>query len=78
VVTFTSSSTVRNFVAMARDAGLDLPRALGGVTVACIGPITADTAREMGLSVQVVAEEYTIQGLVEALVDHIQVTFRED
>jgi uroporphyrinogen III methyltransferase/synthase len=78
VATFTSSSTVRNLGAMARDAGLDLPRALADVTVACIGPITADTAREMGLSVQTVAEEYTIEGLVAALVHHIQGTLGED
>lgn len=71
VATFTSSSTVRNLAAMARDAGLDLPRALAHATVACIGPITAETARELGLTVGVVAEEYTIDGLVQALVRHV-------
>ncbi len=69
VATFTSSSTARNLAAMARDAGLDLPRALAGATVACIGPITANTARELGLAVDVVADEYTIDGLVEAILD---------
>jgi len=72
VATFTSSSTVRNLAAMARDAGLDLSQQLGDVTVACIGPITAETAR------QIVAKEYTIEGLVEALVNHIQELSRED
>ena len=78
VVTFTSSSTVRNLAAMARDAGLELPGALGEAAVACIGPITAATARELGLDIDVEADEYTIDGLVEALVNHILETFRED
>lgn len=63
-VTFTSSSTVRNFVAL---AGLEK---LGAALVACIGPITADTARELGLRVDLVAAEYTIPGLVQALKEH--------
>ena len=78
VATFTSSSTARNLAVMARDAGLDLAQEFSDVDVACIGPITADTAREMRLSVQIVAEVYTIEGLVQALVDHVQKTFRED
>ena len=60
-LTFTASSTVRNFVRLV-DAAPDSAR------VACIGPITAETAREMGFSVDVTAEEYTIPGLVRALV----------
>jgi uroporphyrinogen III methyltransferase/synthase len=71
VATFTSSSTVRNLTAMTRDAGLDLSRALEQSVVACIGPITAKTARELGLQVHVVAEEYTIDGLVGALIRHL-------
>lgn len=70
VATFTSSSTVRNLAAMAADAGLDLVAALSSATVACIGPITAATARDLGLAVDVVAGEYTIDGLVAALVHH--------
>ncbi len=61
VITFTSSSTVRNFLALTE--GLDY----GDPLVACIGPVTADTARELGLRVDVVAEEYTIDGLLDAL-----------
>jgi uroporphyrinogen III methyltransferase/synthase len=68
VATFTSSSTVRNLAAMAQDAGLVLAPALEDTTIACIGPITAGTARELGLKVHVVAEEYTIDGLVKALI----------
>ncbi len=69
-VTFTSSSTVRNLAAMANDAGLDMPRTLKSTVVACIGPVTAQTAREMGLTVDVIAMEYTIDGLVQALVQY--------
>lgn len=61
-LTFTASSTVRNFVEL---AGRDVGRA----RVATIGPITAGTARELGLPVHAVAGEYTVPGLVRALVD---------
>jgi hypothetical protein len=60
-VTFTSSSTVKNFVRLTE--GVDL----GTVVVACIGPVTAQTAGELGLTVAVEPEEYTIPALVEAL-----------
>jgi uroporphyrinogen III methyltransferase/synthase len=61
IVTFTSSSTVKNFVtAFGVDA---VPR-----RVACIGPITAATAREHGLRVDVEAATHTVAGLVDALV----------
>jgi len=67
VLTFTSSSTVRNFLA-ALDPAPPLPE---GVVVACIGPITARTAREMGLPVHVTAAEHTIEGLIRALVEYV-------
>jgi len=64
VVTFTSSSTVENWIA---SFGVDtLPE-----LVACIGPITADTARRAGLRVDVVADVHTIDGLVDALVQRV-------
>jgi uroporphyrinogen III methyltransferase / synthase len=60
---FTSSSTVRNLVdALDGDVALLAP-----LTVACIGPVTAATARELGLRVDVVAREHTVTGLVAAL-----------
>ena len=60
-ITFTSSSTVTNFVAAAgRDAVPPI--------VACIGPVTAETARSCGLVVDVVAAVHTIDGLVDAVV----------
>lgn len=66
MITFTSSSTVRNFVRLLGEDAL--PDLLEGVTLACIGPITADTAKELHLPVHVVASQYTIDGLVEAIV----------
>lgn len=61
-VTFTSSSTVTNWLEVA--GGQPVP-----AVVACIGPITAETARAAGLPVHVVAAEHTIDGLVGALVE---------
>jgi len=68
VITFTSSSTVRNFIHML--GVTDINDLLEGVTLACIGPVTADTAREMGIRVDLVAEEYTIEGLVSAILKY--------
>ncbi|HLW00435.1 MAG TPA: uroporphyrinogen-III synthase [Ktedonobacterales bacterium] len=67
-ITFTSSSTVRGFVAALPE--LDAAEALRGVAVACIGPITAQTAREAGLTPQIIAEVYTMPGLTRALVSY--------
>jgi len=66
IVTFTASSTVRSFVAMLD--GRNPGQVLGGAMVACIGPITAYTAEALGLHVDIVAEEHTMDGLVEAIV----------
>ena len=66
VVTFTSSSTVTNLVAL---LGGDASR-LEGARVACIGRVTAETARKAGLNVDILAEESTAGGLVDAIVGH--------
>ena len=67
-VTFTSSSTVRNFARLlGGPEAAALLLATGRVEVACIGPITGATARALGLEVGVEAAEFTMQGLVEAL-----------
>jgi uroporphyrinogen III methyltransferase/synthase len=66
-VTFTASSTVENFVGAF--GAEESARLLAGARVVCIGPITADTARGFGLGVDAEAREYTIPGLVEAVVD---------
>lgn len=62
-LTFTASSTVRSFAEL-------VGREQGSARVAAIGPITAGTARERGFRVDAVADEYTIPGLVDALVRH--------
>ena len=62
-ITFTSSSTVRNFVQMCPG------RYLKGVRVASIGPVTSATARELGLEVQAQPREYTVKGLIAAIVE---------
>jgi uroporphyrinogen III methyltransferase/synthase len=62
-VTFTSSSTVTNFIKLlGGDTAL-----LSKVKLGAIGPITAETMKKNGLTVSVEAKEYTIDGLVEAL-----------
>ncbi len=66
VITFTSSSTVSNLVA----AFGEEPLAANGAKVACIGPKTAKTAAESGLSVDIMAKEQTIPGLVTAIEEY--------
>lgn len=63
-VCFTSSSTVRNLVGI---AGKPHPRTI----ISCIGPMTADTARELGLRVDVMPEIAEVPDLVDALADHV-------
>jgi uroporphyrinogen III methyltransferase/synthase len=66
ILTFTSSSTVKNFVNLLR--AQNLSEILENVTVASIGPVTSATAKELGINVDVEAKEYTIDGLVEAMI----------
>jgi uroporphyrinogen III methyltransferase / synthase len=63
-ITFTSSSTVTNFIAVLDKPGREL---LDGVKVASIGPITSGTLREHGIKVDVEADPHMIGGLVEAI-----------
>lgn len=69
-ITFTSSSTVKNFLAMLE--GEDIHTLLSGVLISAIGPVTAAAAREAGLRVEVVAREYTVKGLADALVEALK------
>jgi len=72
-VTFASASAVRSFVGLVGEAdalGLGEDEGAGARTVACIGPKTAVAATELGLRVDVVAEEHTGRGLRDALVAH--------
>lgn len=75
MLTFTSSSTVRNFMYWLMQYGTEITDSLvwdirqdARPRVACIGPITSQTAREFGLDVHIEAKEYTISGLIEAII----------
>jgi len=65
LITFTSSSTVKNFKALLPSK--HFKTLMQGVVIASIGPITSDTATELGFDVHITAESYTIPGLVEAI-----------
>jgi uroporphyrinogen III methyltransferase / synthase len=64
VITFTSSSTVTNFLAL---AGEQLLPDIKKTKIACIGPITAKTARDAGLDVEIMPEQYTVPSLMDAV-----------
>lgn len=68
VITFTSSSTVANLVAVFKGK----PLAVNSAKVACIGPKTADTATRAGLKVDIVARQQTIPGLVAAIAEYFR------
>ncbi len=71
MVTFTSSSTVTNFIDMlAIDGASELHDLMKDVKIAAIGPITAETVRDNGLVVDVQPENYTIPDMVRAIVDY--------
>ncbi len=67
-ITFTSSSTVENFAAMFPDE--DLLSLVGNTVIACIGPITAETARRYGLEVTIMTVDYTIDALASEIVKY--------
>jgi uroporphyrinogen III methyltransferase / synthase len=70
MVTFTSSSTAANFVKLFR--GEKLSDILHRTAIGCIGPITEATVRELGGKADLVSAEFTIPGLVRAMVDFFQ------
>ena len=76
IVTFTSSSTVRNLLALLEQDGGPGGDALAGSLIACIGPVTSRTARELGLRVDMEAEDHTVDGLADALIAHFSATDR--
>jgi uroporphyrinogen-III synthase len=65
-ITFTSSSTARNFVALL-ERGITPKQLLHGIKLASIGPVTSQTLREVGLWADIEAEDYNMPGLVEAI-----------
>jgi len=71
VVTFTSSSTVKNFVSLLDEGGQVAPATLHGTLTASIGPVTSSTLRDLGLPVDIEAKEFTIPGLIEAIVSTV-------
>ncbi len=71
VVTFSSSSTVRNFVELLGSSGKARRKSLVGIRMASIGPVTSATLRELGLPVDIAAREFTIPGLVSAIVEAV-------
>jgi len=71
VVTFTSPSTVRHFIAWAASAGLDPAGVLTRAAAASIGPVTSEALRERGHAVPVEAVESTMVSLVDGIVAHV-------
>jgi uroporphyrinogen-III synthase len=71
VVTFTSSSTATNFLAL---LGEERDRMLEGVKLASIGPVTTATLKQAGLKPDIEASEYTMAGLVGAIADFVSAT----
>jgi len=68
VVTFTSSSTAKNFVELLGGRNAARKSALTGISMASIGPVTSSTLRELGLNVDIAAKEFTVPGLIAALI----------
>ncbi len=68
IITFTSSSTVTNFVEiMGSDYALP-----SFIQIACIGPVTAATANKAGFQIDISQEEYSMKGLVQSLINYAQ------
>ena len=70
IVTFTSGSSVKNFArAIGEEQAVDL---LARVDVACIGPVTADIADQLGIKTTIMPSVSTVPSLVDAIVAHTQ------
>jgi uroporphyrinogen III methyltransferase/synthase len=70
VITFTSSSTVHNFVEILGRKEYKI--LMDGVAVACIGPVTAKTAEEYGMKIDIMPKDYTIPAFVDAMVEYFR------
>lgn len=70
VITFTSSSTVDNFLRMYQEKVGQSPQ-LGEVAIAAIGPITANTLRKRGITPDIIPDSFTIEALTRAIVDYL-------
>lgn len=71
IATFASSSTVKNLVAILEGNVEPLKQ----TSIACIGPVTAATAEELGLNVAITAREHTIPGLIDAILKQVEVKY---
>jgi len=72
IITFTSSSTVKNFKALLPPDKIET--LMRNVTIASIGPVTAETAKKLGFDVHIIAESFTIPGLCQAILQHFNKT----
>ena len=73
-ITFTSPSSVRNFLQTVESRpDRFLKSVRSNVVIACIGPVTAQQARDLGLTVHVTPEDYTIDGLIDALIRYWEI-----
>jgi len=70
VITFTSSSTVNHFVELLKTE--DLKKLLKDITIACIGPITAQTVKKWGMKVKIQPNQYTISALTRAIAEYFR------
>jgi uroporphyrinogen III methyltransferase/synthase len=68
MITFTSPSTVDNLLHLVKSKSVE--KGIAGAKIACIGPITAQRATEKGLDVTLVPDTYTIEGLLNAVVNY--------
>lgn len=75
VITFTSSSTVTNFVDMFDK--YELQEMIKGVVIASIGPITAETAEKLGLKPQIIPKKYTIESFTDEIIEYYQLQSRQ-
>jgi len=72
VITFTSSSTVENFLQLYEEnVGLTPP--LAGVAIAAIGPVTVNTLQKRGIAPHIIPKSFTVRALTEAIVDYFTV-----
>ncbi|MFD2670507.1 uroporphyrinogen-III C-methyltransferase [Marinicrinis sediminis] len=67
ILSFASSSTVRHFAELLKAKGRDVKALTKGLDIACIGPITAQTAQEVGLEVNMIADEATLDSFIEVM-----------
>jgi uroporphyrinogen III methyltransferase/synthase len=67
VVTFTSSSSVKNFISLLKKT--EVAKLMAGVKVACIGPVTAAAATQAGLQVDIMPKRATVLMMTEAIVE---------